>query len=36
MGFLWAVGFQEGVKNYIGKYEVVVIAAIVGYVFGMD
>ena len=33
---LWAVGFQEGVKNYTGKYEVVVIEVVVGYVFGMD
>jgi hypothetical protein len=36
LGFLWAVGFQKGVKNYIGKYEVVVIEVVVGYVFDMD
>jgi len=35
-GFLWVVGFQEGVKDYIGKYGVVVIEMAVGYVLGMD
>jgi len=30
------VGFQEGVKDYIGKYGVVVIGMVVGYIFGMD
>ena len=35
-GFLWVVGFQEGVKDYIGKYGVVVIGMVVGYIFGMD
>jgi len=30
------VGFQEGVRDYIGKYGVVVIEMVVGYVFGMD
>jgi len=36
VGVLWVVGFQEGVKDYIGKYGVAVIEMIVGYVFGMD
>jgi len=36
VGWLWAVGFEECVKDYIGKYEVVVIEMVVGYVFGMD
>ena len=35
-GVLWAVGFQEGVKDFIGKYGVVVIQMVVGYVLGMD
>ena len=35
-GFFWVVGFQEGVKDYIGKYGVVVIEMFVGYIQGMD
>ena len=30
------MGFQEGVRDYIGKYGVDVIEMVVGYVFGMD
>ena len=29
-------GFQEGIKDYIGKYRVVVIQMVVGYVLGMN
>ena len=35
-GFLWAVGFQEGVKDFIGKYGMVVIQMILGYLISMD
>jgi hypothetical protein len=35
-GFLLAVGFQEGVKDYIGKYGVVVIQVVVGCVLSMN
>jgi len=35
-GVLWAVGFQEGVKDYNGKCGVVVIQMVVGYVLGME
>ena len=34
-GGLWAVGFQEGVKDFIGKYGMV-IQMVVGYVLSMD
>jgi len=34
--FLWAVGFQEGAKDYIGKYGVVVVEMVFGYVFGLE
>ena len=30
------VGFQEGVKDYIGKYGVVVIEMVVGCILGVD
>jgi hypothetical protein len=30
------MGFQEGVKDYIGKYGVVVIQVVVGYALGMN
>ena len=35
-GFLWAVGFQEGVKDFIGEYGVVVIQILVEYLLNMD
>jgi len=35
-GGLWVVGFQEGVKDFIGKYGVVAIQMVVAYVLGMD
>jgi len=33
-GVLWAVSFQKVVKDFSGKYGVVVIQMVVGYVFG--
>jgi len=36
VGVLWVVGFQEVVKDCIGKYGVAVIEMVVGYIFSMD
>jgi len=36
VGVFMGGGFQEGVKDYIGKYGVVVNEIVVGYIFGMD
>jgi len=35
-GVLWAVGFQKVVEDFTGKYGVVVIQMVVGYVIGID
>lgn len=35
-GFLWAMDFYEGVKDYIGEYKVLVIQMAVVYVLGMN